>query len=145
MTVAGGYESVELKTLFDWQSRIWSLGPSISVPIFMGGRNTASLKAGKARYEESVVKFRQKVLVSFREVEDALVNLRLRGEQAKIQAEDILISREIAKLSNIRYQRGLISYSEVINAENDHSKPSVLPPRETGKSTRWRLGKKYLS
>jgi multidrug efflux system outer membrane protein len=40
-----------LGTLVDWPSRIWSVGPSIHVPIFEGGRNRANLAATEARYD----------------------------------------------------------------------------------------------
>jgi len=39
LTGSAGLASADLGTLVDWPSRLWSVGPSVSVPIFQGGRN----------------------------------------------------------------------------------------------------------
>jgi multidrug efflux system outer membrane protein len=117
LTGTAGFESAELSSFFDWQSRIWSFGPSVSIPIFQGGRNTANLKAAEARYEQAVAEFRHRTLIAFREVEDALVNLRSRSEQAEVQARAITSARETTALVKIRYKEGLINYNEVADVE----------------------------
>ena len=38
LTGTAGTESVELKNIFNWENRIWSIGPNISLPLFEGGR-----------------------------------------------------------------------------------------------------------
>ena len=43
LTGNGGYVSAEFNNLFDWSSRIWSIGPSISRPIFAQARNRANV------------------------------------------------------------------------------------------------------
>src|SRR5262245_46856297 len=54
LTGAAGLETLDLGTFVNWESRAWSVGPSVHVPIFEGGRNRANLKAAEARYEQSV-------------------------------------------------------------------------------------------
>ncbi len=116
LTGSAGFESAELSSLFDWESRLWSFGPTISIPIFQGGRNKANLEAAKVRYEEAFSQFRQKILVAFREVEDALANLRLRAEQAEAQARAVTAARETTSLATLRYKQGLVNYLEVLEA-----------------------------
>src|SRR5262249_8384488 len=48
LTASGGYLSGELENLFNWDSRVWSIGPSISLPIFAGGRNLANYRRSQA-------------------------------------------------------------------------------------------------
>jgi outer membrane protein, multidrug efflux system len=117
LTGAAGFESAELSSLFDWQSRIWSYGPSISIPIFQGGRNQANLEASQARYEQAVAQFRQRVLVAFKEVEDSLSNVRLRSEEAEFHALATKAAQENVTLEIIRYENGLTNYLEVLSAE----------------------------
>ncbi len=45
LTGSGGFLSADVDSLFNWSSRTWSIGPSISLPIFAGGRNKAELPA----------------------------------------------------------------------------------------------------
>ena len=54
MTGAAGFESANLSTLFDWQSRMASIGPGVTLPIFQGGRLKANLEATQAQYRQTV-------------------------------------------------------------------------------------------
>ena len=50
--------------------------------FLQGGRNRANLERSRAAYDENVAQFRQRVLVAFREVQDALTATQLLAEQA---------------------------------------------------------------
>src|SRR3989449_7173218 len=67
-----GFESLNAGTLFNRASRLWAVGPSISLPVFEGGRLRANLRFAKATYEEMVATYRQSVLAAFSEVEETL-------------------------------------------------------------------------
>jgi multidrug efflux system outer membrane protein len=54
LTGSGGFVSGDIDSLFKWESRVWSLGPSLSLPIFAGGRNRADYKRTQAAYQEAV-------------------------------------------------------------------------------------------
>jgi multidrug efflux system outer membrane protein len=117
LTGAAGYASADLGSLVDWPSRVGSLGPSISVPVFQGGRNRANLKATEARYEQSVAGYRGAVLNAFREVEDALSDLTTLASQAEAVHRALVSSGDTAALANERYQKGLTSYLDVVDAQ----------------------------
>ena len=118
LTGSAGYESAKLESLFDAnRSLIWSLGPSLSVPLFAGGRNAANLQAAKAAHEEAAATYRQRILESFRDVEDALAGVQAGAEQADAQARAVVAAREAARLSDARYREGLVNYLEVVDAE----------------------------
>src|SRR5690606_32668499 len=82
LTGAAGYLSADAESLFNWESRAWSIGPSISLPIFAGGRNRANLNRSRAEFEESVARYRQQILVAFGEVENTLAAIRYLANQA---------------------------------------------------------------
>lgn len=117
LTGAAGFASAEVDGLFKADSRIWSIGPSIYLPIFQGGRNRANLERSRAAYDESVARFRQQVLVAFREVQDALTAARLLAEQAAAQERALVASRRAVTLVQARYDAGLVSFLEVIDAQ----------------------------
>ena len=117
LTGAAGVESMDLKDLFSWDSRVWSLGPSLSLPLFEGGRNRAGLLRARAAYEEAVARYRSQVLVAFREVEDGLAGLRLLTDQFNTQMRAVEGAQKVAELSRNRYQEGLASYFEVVLAD----------------------------
>jgi len=117
LTATAGFESSDLKHLFDWESRIWSLGAALAAPLYQGGRVDADVERSRARYEESVAQYRSRLLVAFREVEDGLSSLRVLSEQAEAQARAVASSRKTADLTTARYNAGLVSYFEVVDAE----------------------------
>ena len=113
---AAGYESVNLRHAVDWQSRIWSIGPSVSIPIFEGGRLTASLAQAKARYDELQANYRQAVLGAYVDVEDALTDLHMRADAAAAQNLAVNSSREYLQLAELQYKKGLTNYLLVVDA-----------------------------
>jgi multidrug efflux system outer membrane protein len=117
LTGSAGYVSAELGDLFKRTSEVWSLGPSLSLPIFAVGRNLANVQAVRAQYDEALAAYRQRVLVAFADVENALANLQHRGAQAQAQAQVVEAARQAATLSNSRYQQGLVNFLEAVDAE----------------------------
>jgi multidrug efflux system outer membrane protein len=117
LTGSAGYVSSELDSIFDASSEVWSLGPSLSLPILAIGRNRAKVLASNAADAVAVARYRQRVLVAFADVENALVNLRWLGQQAHAQAQVVEAARRAAALSDSRYQQGLVQYLEAVDAE----------------------------
>jgi multidrug efflux system outer membrane protein len=117
LTGGAGFASVDLSTLVNWPSRVASFGPSISLPIFEGGRNRANLQAAQARYEENVAAYRNSVLNAFREVEDSLSDLRTLRLQNDAVDRALASARDTASVARERYQQGLTSYLDVVDAE----------------------------
>jgi multidrug efflux system outer membrane protein len=126
LTGAAGVESAELKDIFKWESRLWSLGPNFSLPLFEGGRNRAGLQRAEAAYQEAVAQYRSQVLVAFHEVEDGLVGLRLLKKQFEAQTRAVEAARKAADLSRVRYKEGLASYFEVVLADRTALENEVL-------------------
>jgi multidrug efflux system outer membrane protein len=117
VTGFGGFESADVETLFNWQSRIWSIGPSITLPIFQTGRNRAALRQSQAAWSEGVAQYRQRVLLAFKEVQDALTASRLLKEQADAQHRALEGARRVAELSRKRYDAGFVGYLDVVESE----------------------------
>ena len=117
LTGAAGFESATVTDLFNWQSHIWQIGPSINFPIFEGFRNSANLQAAHARYDESVAQYRQQVLVAFQDVENALGDLRTLAAQSARQNEAVEASRRTLQLSQDQYHNGAVTFLDVTDAE----------------------------
>jgi multidrug efflux system outer membrane protein len=119
LTASGGYLSGDIQTVFNWESRVWSIGPSISLPIFSGGRNRANYKRAQAAFEESVARYRQQVLVAFGDVENSLAGIRYVADQSAAQQRAVASSRRAADLAAERYRSGIVSYLEVVDANRE--------------------------
>jgi len=119
LSASGGFESIDISRFTDWENRVLSLGAGFAAPIFNGGSNKANYQAARSRYDEALAKYRQTLLIALREVEDALVDLKgiARSHASLVLA--LASSRETKQLSQERYDKGLTSYFEVVDADRD--------------------------
>ncbi len=117
LTASAGFQSANADMLFNWQSRVASIAPSISFPIFQGGRLRANLEATKARYRQTVAAYIEQVLVAYGDVEDALTDLHSFGDQVASLRDAVAESRNYLRLAQVQYRQGLVDYLLVIDAE----------------------------
>jgi multidrug efflux system outer membrane protein len=117
LTGSAGWQSAKLEHLITADSVVWSIGPSLSVPLFAGGRNTANLQAARADHAEAAAEYRRRTLVAFQEVEDALSAIRLLAQRQQAQAVVVESSLHAASLSLDRYTQGLVSFLDVVDVE----------------------------
>jgi multidrug efflux system outer membrane protein len=134
LTGSAGFQSTDIKNVLDWQNRVWSIGPSVSLPIFKGGQLRAKLRQAKARYDELEATYRNNVLSAFSDVEDSLTDLHARADAAEAQAKAVAAAREYLRLTQIQYQTGTVDYLQVIDAEqtlltNELSEAQILNQR----------------
>ena len=113
-----GFQSVDASSLFNWESRVWSVWPSLSLPIFTGGRNRAQLAAARAAYDAAVANYRHTVLSAFQEVEDQLAAQRLLAQQYERENAALKSSRRTLEISLTKYKGGVITYLEVAIAQS---------------------------
>jgi multidrug efflux system outer membrane protein len=112
-----GVESASLSDLFSGPARIWSFGPTVTLPIFNAGRNRARLDGAEARRTEALAQYEQAVQQAFREVEDALVAHRKAREVRLEQEALVAASSRTLELARLRYVNGLATYLDVLDAQ----------------------------
>ncbi len=117
LTGAAGFESADVSSLFRWQSRVATIGPSISIPIFEGGRLWANLDATEARYRQAVAAYVNQVLIAYADVEDALTDLHALSDEVGFLREAVGASRNYVRLAMAQFKFGLVDYLIVIDAE----------------------------
>jgi len=118
LAASGGFQGVRAA---DWLSapyRVWSLGPALAATLFDGGARSAAQTRAQAAYDEQVARYRQTVLEAVREVEDALVLLRVLAAEASEQRRVVALAEENERLVTHRYQAGIVTYLEVAVAQN---------------------------
>jgi outer membrane protein, multidrug efflux system len=117
LTGSAGFESADLTSLFNWQSRVASIAPSISIPIFEGGRLKANLEAARARYRQAIAAYVNQVLIAYGDVEDALTDLHALSDEVGTLREAVRASQDYHRLAQAQYKYGLVDYLIVIDAE----------------------------
>jgi multidrug efflux system outer membrane protein len=113
-----GFESVSASSWFDWPSRLWSVGPTLQLPLFTGGQNRAQLAFAKAAYQETLSTYRQTVLNAFQEVEDQLAAQQQLKTQLAAETSALQAAQRTLEIANNRYKAGLVTYLEVATSQS---------------------------
>ncbi|MGZ8264306.1 MAG: efflux transporter outer membrane subunit [Burkholderiales bacterium] len=117
LTGALGTRSSELGSLFSTGARIWSLGISALGPIFDAGRSAARTDQATARAQQAAADYEKTAQTAFREVSDALSNVRLAAVAEQDLIDRVEYARNSLRLSTLRYESGYSAYLEVLDAQ----------------------------
>ena len=117
LTALYGGQSTELQNIVKGPGVVWQIAGSVLGPLFTGGQLTESYRAQKADWEATKQQYEQTVLTALSEVSDALI-----AQQKLVGVEDeqqkaVEALRESVHLAILRYEGGLASYYEVLEAQ----------------------------
>jgi NodT family efflux transporter outer membrane factor (OMF) lipoprotein len=125
---AGYFPNISLSGLFGYSGNpfaatlgpsnpVWNFGASLAQPLFNGGLTGAQVEAARQIYNSDVATYRQTVLTAIQQVEDNLAGIRILARQAKVEAEDVRISRQATQIALNEYQAGTQAFTTVVTAE----------------------------
>jgi NodT family efflux transporter outer membrane factor (OMF) lipoprotein len=117
LTGQGGTEASAITQLFDWPSRFWSVGASVSETVFDAGLRRATVNQYIATYNASVASYRQTVLTAFQQVEDNIASLRILSHQLEQQQVAVQSAQRSVDLEMQRYLNGIDAYINVVQAQ----------------------------
>ena len=119
LTGSLGSQSLQLSNLGDWASHQFVLGPSISLPIFQGGRLKGTLQLRKAQQQEAAIVFQRTVLQAWHEVDDALSAYDAE-QRRRDQLTEVVRQEQIALgVAQQRYREGAIDFLNVLTVQRD--------------------------
>lgn len=119
LTAGLGTASSALSGLFSSGSDAWNFQPVLRLPLFDAGRAAAGTDLAEARKVIAVAQYEKTIQQAFREVADLLAaRTHLAGQlQAQHAAEKAQAER--LRLAEARYQAGVSSYLEVLDAQRE--------------------------
>ena len=98
-------------------SHVWSLAAGLSGPIFQGGQILENYRAFVAAWEQAKLQYEQAVITAFQEVSSALTALEKLVQVEAEQARAVKAYADSVRIANKRYEGGLASYYEVLEAQ----------------------------
>src|SRR5688572_3880556 len=117
LTGALGSESSSLSNLFSGPSLLWSIAAGIAQPIFGGGRLRARTDQAEARERAALAQYQQAIRAAFGEVRAALIAQSRARETYDAELARAAALTETARLARLRYQNGVASQLDVLDAE----------------------------
>jgi outer membrane protein, multidrug efflux system len=97
--------------------RAWSLAGNLAGPLFTAGRLKNEYRAALAQRDQAKITFEKSVTQAFGEVSTSLSAHQELAKAYKEQLNSVEAYRESVRLSSIRYDSGLASYLEIIDAQ----------------------------
>lgn len=117
LTALLGVASADLTGITWGNNGIWSVSGGILGPVFEFGKNKRRVEIERERTEQALLQYENTILQSFREVEDALIEIYTYKMELEAIEAQLAASRNAAYLSNKRYDGGVTSYLEVLDSE----------------------------
>jgi len=112
-----GLNSKNISLLANAPSVLWALGANVAQEWLTGGRRKAQVDFATSAYGASVANYRQSVLTACQEVEDGLSGLSILSQAAGTQQQAVDAAQRALKIANDRYVGGLVTYLDVVTAE----------------------------
>lgn len=117
INATGGFQSLDGSTVFDANSLMWNAAGNVAQPLFQGGKLAAQVDVADANTKEAVALYRQSILVAFKEVNDALVDVVQRRSEVDATVAGVKSNRDVLRLSELRYRYGATPYLQVLDAQ----------------------------
>ncbi|HET8563012.1 MAG TPA: efflux transporter outer membrane subunit, partial [Candidatus Binatia bacterium] len=117
LTGAVGLQSLSASDWFTRGSRFWSIGPTISWPIFDAGRIRANIEVRNAQQEQALNQYEKTVLTAFQEVETSLVAYSKEQTRYRSLIDAVAANRRALQMANELYIRGLNDFLNVLDAQ----------------------------
>lgn len=117
LSASAGYRANGWSDLVSAPNLLWSLGASLTAPIFDGGQRRLASDQARASAEAATANYRQAVLTAFQEVEDNLVALSQYGAELALQHDGLEAAQRNLELVLAQYQAGTVSYLNVSSAQ----------------------------
>jgi len=118
LSASGGFETGAIHSLLEAPSMLWAFGAAATMPLFDGGKIAGLTQQARARYDQTVASYRQTVLVSYQEVEDALASLRQLAQENETQQQATTAAEKTLDQIRKRYAGGVTNYLDVVVAQN---------------------------
>jgi multidrug efflux system outer membrane protein len=113
----GGYEDTGGLNLLSVANSWWTLGPSVTLPIFDAGRRKAALRAAWDELDEAGATYRSTVLAAFQQVEDNLALCNKLAVESDQQAAAVRSAELTESLAMVQYRLGEVTYLDVVTAQ----------------------------
>lgn len=116
---SAGYASTDLSDLFKSGAFIWSVGPSLDLPIFDYGTRRANVKISEVDQQIALSDYEKSIQTAFREVNDVLatranIDDRIAAQRRLVEATNITY-----RLSEARFRAGIDGYLTVLDAQRN--------------------------
>lgn len=119
LTGSVGLQTAQLTDVAVPGSHFWSIGPSVTWPVFDAGRIRANIAVQDARQEQSLLQYENTVLTALEDVENALVAYIKERDVREALARSVEENRRAVHISQRLYAEGLVDLLNVLDSQRN--------------------------
>jgi NodT family efflux transporter outer membrane factor (OMF) lipoprotein len=112
-----GFQALDLKQLWKGASLEYNLGPSVTMPLFEGGKLTSTVNLRNAQQQEAWINYHETVLKAWHDVVNALVAYRTEAARHRDLLQQVDHAGKALDLARSRYRDGVEQFVTVLDAE----------------------------
>jgi len=112
-----GLQAARPIDLASWAAAFYAIGPTITIPIFEGGKLHATVKLQEAEQKQAAVDYAKTVLGAVHDVENALVTYSTEQQHRQALEATVGENRRALALAERRYRDGLTTFLDVLDAQ----------------------------
>ena len=112
-----GVQALSADKLISSPTRIWSFGPSLSLPLFNANAVGSNIKINEERQNQALIQYKATVLNAMEEVEKALTDYAKDHQKLEVLQIAADAARLAAELAQYQYTTGLTDFSDVLDAQ----------------------------
>lgn len=112
MTVSAGSQN-----LFNWDSRNYGVGPTVTWPIFDAGRIRSVIDLRNAQQAQAAAQYERAVLGALEEVHNAIVTFVTEQQRHRALVDAVNADRTAAEVAEGQYKQGVVDFLHVLDAQ----------------------------
>jgi NodT family efflux transporter outer membrane factor (OMF) lipoprotein len=117
LTGSFGLQALEVSNLGSWSARQYAFGPSLSLPLFEGGRLRGTVELRKVQEQEAAINYQKTVLQAWHDVANALIAYSTELERWQRLNTAARANDEVLRIAMERYRNGIDPYLDVLTAQ----------------------------
>jgi NodT family efflux transporter outer membrane factor (OMF) lipoprotein len=110
-------QSASVSDLFAWPSRAYSVGPTVTWPIFDAGRIRSNIKIRDMQLDQALILYESTVEMALEETRDALIGFRKEQERSLALTDAVRADGEAVELAQKQYKEGIADFLVVLDAQ----------------------------
>ena len=112
-----GLESMKSAKLFNAESNVWSILPSVTWPLFRAGSIRANIKVQTAKQEQLAAQYEKAVLTAVKEIRDSLTTFNQEQDRLAALTAAVDAAQKAADIAQDKYRQGLVNFNNVLDAQ----------------------------
>jgi NodT family efflux transporter outer membrane factor (OMF) lipoprotein len=113
-----GFQALNGSDLGAWNSRQWSYGPSLYLPIFQGGRLTGTLELRKRQEQEAALNYQRVVLGAWHEIDNAMTDYAAEKQHHAALEQAVQHNTDALSTARDRYNQGATDFINVLGVQS---------------------------